>query len=598
MAIQDKFNRSNVIYKITKDIDLGGETLTIPEGCTLDFQGGSFLNGTLNFTDLTAIKACYHIFKNINLAESSRFVGSAIKPVWFGVKGDGESDDTDAINYMLSFVKNIFTEKTSYRNESNTAPKILFDSKDGYLITSPITIGFLCNIYGNSVFIYDGEKIDNSAAIIIDNQTNTEFEFSVATKASKTVDLSDGIQMAGIKTINCIWCSFKIHHVYGFYRALYLQCHENYSCTWQCDFDIRFISHCVDGVVVDTRNNGFSNGCKLRNTIFRGAVSNITIPSNIKYGSYLKFTGDGSYAANSWELHSIHVEQSINRTVPIRLISCSLDAPNRFFKFSINNIRFENCGGVIMSVDNCTCKSIIFYSILYSETLKVEIDNKIYGANDTTVKSKGIIFNDSTVESYPLDLNLAKRVLFKNNKFRDIDDYFQLIGIAGYLPNTIDNISNYGCPSMAFKFSPGQIFRASWIPQGNRSYASILNEDNTEKIKTYVGIDCINSFIATASGFDHIVTNSDDMDNFSVINNSEITYTIMFFNLTAPIMKLESNMKIVPVINPRKLNTCGVSSNRPSLGSTHSNFEYYDETLHKPIWWTGSKWVDATGAEV
>lgn len=47
MAIQDKFNKSNVIYKITKDIDLEGGTLTIPVGCTLDFQGGSFVNGTI-----------------------------------------------------------------------------------------------------------------------------------------------------------------------------------------------------------------------------------------------------------------------------------------------------------------------------------------------------------------------------------------------------------------------------------------------------------------------------------------------------------------------------------------------------------------------
>lgn len=49
MAIQDKFNKPNVIYKITKDIDLEGGTLTIPAGCTLDFQGGSFSNGTIVF---------------------------------------------------------------------------------------------------------------------------------------------------------------------------------------------------------------------------------------------------------------------------------------------------------------------------------------------------------------------------------------------------------------------------------------------------------------------------------------------------------------------------------------------------------------------
>lgn len=46
-AIQNKFSESNMIYKITKDIDLGNGILTIPANCTLDFQGGSFSNGTI-----------------------------------------------------------------------------------------------------------------------------------------------------------------------------------------------------------------------------------------------------------------------------------------------------------------------------------------------------------------------------------------------------------------------------------------------------------------------------------------------------------------------------------------------------------------------
>ena len=48
MAIQDKFNKAGVIYKITSEIDLGGGTLNIPSGCTLDFQGGCIKNGSVN----------------------------------------------------------------------------------------------------------------------------------------------------------------------------------------------------------------------------------------------------------------------------------------------------------------------------------------------------------------------------------------------------------------------------------------------------------------------------------------------------------------------------------------------------------------------
>ena len=41
-------NKENTIYEIRYDFDLGGAEISIPEGCVLDFQGGSFSNGTVN----------------------------------------------------------------------------------------------------------------------------------------------------------------------------------------------------------------------------------------------------------------------------------------------------------------------------------------------------------------------------------------------------------------------------------------------------------------------------------------------------------------------------------------------------------------------
>lgn len=40
----------------------------------------------------------------------------------------------------------------------------------------------------------------------------------------------------------------------------------------------------------------------------------------------------------------------------------------------------------------------------------------------------------------------------------------------------------------------------------------------------------------------------------------------------------------------------GISENRPA--NREVGFQYFDTTLSKPIWWTGSKWVDSTGTEV
>lgn len=43
---------------------------------------------------------------------------------------------------------------------------------------------------------------------------------------------------------------------------------------------------------------------------------------------------------------------------------------------------------------------------------------------------------------------------------------------------------------------------------------------------------------------------------------------------------------------------CGVTTVRPKLGTDNTGYRYFDTTLNKPIYWTGSKWVDAIGADV
>lgn len=51
---------------------------------------------------------------------------------------------------------------------------------------------------------------------------------------------------------------------------------------------------------------------------------------------------------------------------------------------------------------------------------------------------------------------------------------------------------------------------------------------------------------------------------------------------------------------PVQYNRKGTTSARPALSNSifHIGFLYFDTTLGKPIWWTGTKWVDATGTQV
>lgn len=62
---QDMINKPNTIYHIQYDYDLNGAEITVPEGCTLEFEGGSFANGKVVFTDTIVNGSANTIFKNI-----------------------------------------------------------------------------------------------------------------------------------------------------------------------------------------------------------------------------------------------------------------------------------------------------------------------------------------------------------------------------------------------------------------------------------------------------------------------------------------------------------------------------------------------------
>ena len=44
-------NKENTIYKIVRTINLNGENFQLPPNCTLDFQGGTIINGTINMNN-------------------------------------------------------------------------------------------------------------------------------------------------------------------------------------------------------------------------------------------------------------------------------------------------------------------------------------------------------------------------------------------------------------------------------------------------------------------------------------------------------------------------------------------------------------------
>lgn len=112
--VQNKFNKPNVIYKITKDYDLNHCILTIPEGCTLQFDGGAISNGSLsgNFTKIIADSSTVIFGQQIHIEGSWNIADIYDEWFWFDTDPSYISNDTiknilalsnDSINNTIHF---------------------------------------------------------------------------------------------------------------------------------------------------------------------------------------------------------------------------------------------------------------------------------------------------------------------------------------------------------------------------------------------------------------------------------------------------------------------------------------------------------------
>lgn len=138
---QTMMQATNTIYIIQYDYDLQGETITVPEGCVLDFQGGSLRNGMI-IGNNTAITAALTKILGLDIELKGLWNVIEAYPEWFGAKGDGEEDDTQYIQKCI----------TSFNR--------LDLKSNNYYISNTITCDVGISIYGNNKTILVSKDID------------------------------------------------------------------------------------------------------------------------------------------------------------------------------------------------------------------------------------------------------------------------------------------------------------------------------------------------------------------------------------------------------------------------------------------------------
>lgn len=157
-SFKEQVTKKNTIYEIRYDFDLRGEEITIPEGCVLKFEGGSFRNGNIN-GGLVLNVPNKPIFYNLGLS-NIKFINNTT-PESFGAIGDGSTDDTESLRYAIYYssllgVKLVCVPKIKYRitNSLNYYNNAYYDVK--------------LNIYGEQHKSTTSDHSENRKTFLID----------------------------------------------------------------------------------------------------------------------------------------------------------------------------------------------------------------------------------------------------------------------------------------------------------------------------------------------------------------------------------------------------------------------------------------------
>lgn len=99
LSLSKQIDQANTIYVIKYDYDLQNSSLTIPANCVLEFEGGSICNGTIIANNTVIDASAVRIF-NIETYLEGTWNVTYWYPEWFGAIGDGQTDDTQALQKL------------------------------------------------------------------------------------------------------------------------------------------------------------------------------------------------------------------------------------------------------------------------------------------------------------------------------------------------------------------------------------------------------------------------------------------------------------------------------------------------------------------
>ena len=602
-AIQNRFNKANVIYKITNDINLNGGTLTIPEGCTLDFQGGSFTNGTivLNKSVINSNGKCF----DSNIILNGQLEGE-FHSKWFGINYNSD------IGELLNTVLNTCI-KTDIATESDYAGGYHRDSfilDNGVYYTSvPINIGglFIGLDFDNSTIIPTSTFVDDSYIFTVGSPTtfpegfNGGYFKNLVIRGNNTKAKGINIQ----RTFGCIIQNIQCRLMRN--TGIYIGndspeiALENIYIYADTSVDYQDLEQ-VYGLECVSWSDSWLD--------------------KVIVGYYPKAIKVQSCGNNLFK--DIHVWGRQDRQDKKGCLRIGIEIINSQLTQFINTIldtvvKLNNDQDIDDTINGCINGGCgIWMNNGYTLTFN-KVSTAYAGSTESMHKEFKTVFFKK--HGYSNTFYDVRRFPYQNNAFgwaSDIESYPQgctMIGcdsINGF--NQRINInSNY-----AETENPLTTIRSCYKGENVDILQHSINDDNLiinngDKI-IYFRKNALQPANKGQSAFSQTTLGTPTLPWMAAylrrlplqkLSRNDSLYwaeqgALMYRqDLNQVVMRAidGTTEKDIVDVNGQSLIKTGTTIQRPTE-YINSGFQYFDTTINKPIWWTGDKWIDATGNEV
>ena len=631
---QEMINEPNTIYEIRYDFDLNGETINIPEGCILKFEGGRIVNGDINGT----------------------LGNEYLKPEWFGAKGDGVTNDYQAIKVCIECGNVVILEGNYMIDEFPSIKRIQHDLE---------LIG--CN--NASIILSSDIDLGNTSANLIQSSIDyypsllkcTNLKFIINTTCSSDNE-SVGLNIFQVNAEKILFDNVKFinNGKYNAFCALYVMDADEITIN-NCYVYDRSMGKIGGAFLWYIKRDQSSNDCivKINDSIIdcdggdeiialMKRASNVN-PIHLRaFINNCTFYGGNTYKKDSQNsfITVVDTRENGDSTFEVNISCCN------FYNYANDNVQYRTiCATKLAGTGQDS-------SVLDNKSAIVNMDN-CYVQD----KTNGILFSPRT-KACTFNINCCK-IESTNSVLLDNLSYCSIVRHAGVvnindcditvlglykmsgttignsyitINNSTLNLSNSYLPLCYFYFINTRIYSNTLFLRVRSTQEHhkdlVLNNVyfNNSKVDKFFYKDenMVLSFFITnytiygqtaynvtylggkigelVLRFDRILLNETSNDEFTAYMNGCITE---YKNLELPLSQTNKlTLKVLNTSTKELIIDATIykyyndfllpkSSKTTLLPDEVEYLEvgdyYFDTTLNKPIWWTGTKWIDSDG---